>query len=1337
MRRYSYPLLMIAVISCLLILGATEALAGITLDGSFGTKGALTGPNYSIPASVGQQSGSNLFHSFGIFNLTSAESATFTGPVSIQNIISRVTGGQSSSIDGKISSTINGANLYFINPAGIVFGPNATLDVSGSFHASTADYIKLSDSGRFDAATPTNSVLTTAAPSAFGFLGDPPKGITVNGSSLQVNSGSALSFVGGKLNFNGASIYAPSGTISLISAASSGETTLSNSGWDVSSFGKLGNISATNNSLIDTSGGGGIVYIRGGQFVLDNSSVRSRATGNISGGLIDINVRDEIDVINDASVSGSTYSDGNASDISINSDSFNLTSGGYIAASSSGSGKGGSIRLNARKFVISGGGSIIDNAYSSGQGGNVTISSKDSISISDDSSGIFAQSQGSGSAGTISVNAGKLLMAGGGSIDSSAYSSGSGGNISIETNNLSVTDGGNIHTGTDAGSIGNSGDLSIKSSDSISISGCYTDGSNTYVSNISSNTWGAGRGGRISIETGKLSIAVGGAIQAVTASVNSGNSGDISIKADDSVSISGCYTNGSNVYVSNISTNTWGAGRGGRMSIQTGNLSIADGGVISTVAVSGSSGDVGDISIKATDTVSISGYYTNGSDLYSSVINSNTFGTGRSGNISIETGKMFITDGGSIEAGASSTSGDSGNISIKASDTISISGCIVNGSSIYRSALSTDTWGRGNGGSISVETGKLSITDGGSIEAGAATGSSGNAGDINIKAIDSISISGVSANGSDVNRSFIGSNTFGKGKGGSISIDTGVLSLTNGGAVEAGAASGSSGSAGDINIKAADSISIGGYYSNGTDSIKSSSIYADTYGSGNAGSIIIDTSKMSLYDLGEISTSARAGSEGNGGNISIKATDSISVTGHYNIRGNDYNSGIFSDTFSTGSAGDISIETAKLSLSDLGTINTSAREGSIGNGGSISIKARDSISISGYYNTSGSGIFSETDGTGSAGDISIETVKLSLSDVGTISTSAREGSAGNSGNISIKASDAISISGHYDSGTGVYSSGIFSNTYGKGNAGSISIETAKLSIANSGTISTSVWEGSEGNGGSISIKAIDSISVSGHYDIGDTHHTSGIFSETGSKGRAGSITVESGSISLYDEGRISTSTSGTGAGGEIEVNVKQIKLDSGSSIASESTGTGVAGSITIKAGNAIKITESSITTATADADGGNISVDPQLMDIRNSSITATVRGGTGNGGNIVLNSEQVVLEGSRIIANADKGNGGSIDIKSNVFIKTSDSTVSASSNFGLQGTVEISAPLVDLSGNLTALPAAFIDTGALFPKPCAQREEDMSSFVVKGKDGAPPQPDAPLGNRFCPGDTGR
>ncbi|MBF0564492.1 MAG: filamentous hemagglutinin N-terminal domain-containing protein [Nitrospirae bacterium] len=143
----------------------------VTLDGTLGTSGSVNGPNYNIGSSLGQLTGSNLFFSFGTFNIMANESATFSGPASVTNVISRITGGSASTIDGKLSCTISGANFFLINPYGIVFGKDAALDVKGSFYATTANYILLGDGGRFDASKPENSVLTVAPPpSAFGFL---------------------------------------------------------------------------------------------------------------------------------------------------------------------------------------------------------------------------------------------------------------------------------------------------------------------------------------------------------------------------------------------------------------------------------------------------------------------------------------------------------------------------------------------------------------------------------------------------------------------------------------------------------------------------------------------------------------------------------------------------------------------------------------------------------------------------------------------------------------------------------------------------------------------------------------------------------------------------------------------------------------------------------------------------------------------------------------------------------------------------------------------------------------------------------------------------------------
>src|SRR5689334_9576933 len=122
-------------------LAAGAAAAEVSTDGTLGRKVTLRGRNVTVGADLGQIRGKNLFQSFERFDVPSKGRATFTGPAGLESVIARVTGGKTSSIDGTLASRVPGADLYFVNPSGIVFGPHARLDVPGSFHASTADEI--------------------------------------------------------------------------------------------------------------------------------------------------------------------------------------------------------------------------------------------------------------------------------------------------------------------------------------------------------------------------------------------------------------------------------------------------------------------------------------------------------------------------------------------------------------------------------------------------------------------------------------------------------------------------------------------------------------------------------------------------------------------------------------------------------------------------------------------------------------------------------------------------------------------------------------------------------------------------------------------------------------------------------------------------------------------------------------------------------------------------------------------------------------------------------------------------------------------------------------------
>ena len=264
--------------------------AQIKTDASLGQSAkTLTGPNFAITSDLGKQVGGNLFHSFSTFNLVKGDVATFSGLSTVSNIISRVTGGQTSNIDGTLKSAITGANLYFLNPAGVIFGPSSSVDITGSFHVTTADYLKLGTDGRFDAANPANSTLTISPPSAFGFISTKPAAITVNGAGsdyayrtyglngLYVKPGKELSIIGGDISLNSGILdqqtapfflVARGGRLNMASVASSGEVAIEDNNLAMNGFTHLGNITLSDGGKIDLnpksfSGPSGNLYVRG------------------------------------------------------------------------------------------------------------------------------------------------------------------------------------------------------------------------------------------------------------------------------------------------------------------------------------------------------------------------------------------------------------------------------------------------------------------------------------------------------------------------------------------------------------------------------------------------------------------------------------------------------------------------------------------------------------------------------------------------------------------------------------------------------------------------------------------------------------------------------------------------------------------------------------------------------------------------------------------------------------------------------------------------------------------------------------------------------------------
>ena len=197
----------------------------ITVDGRFSPAQTRVGPSYAITANLGKQVGGNLFHSFGQFGLVKGDTAAFSGPATVNNVIGRVTGGNPSSINGDHPIHHRRGQPLPDQPERHGLRANATVDVKGSFHASTADYVEDSDGVRFQATNhPDDSKLTAAPPAAFGFLTATPSKITVDGSGLGVMQGQTLGLVAGPVSIsNGATLSAPAGTIHVTSVAGTGE----------------------------------------------------------------------------------------------------------------------------------------------------------------------------------------------------------------------------------------------------------------------------------------------------------------------------------------------------------------------------------------------------------------------------------------------------------------------------------------------------------------------------------------------------------------------------------------------------------------------------------------------------------------------------------------------------------------------------------------------------------------------------------------------------------------------------------------------------------------------------------------------------------------------------------------------------------------------------------------------------------------------------------------------------------------------------------------------------------------------------------------------------------
>lgn len=834
----------------------------------------------------GTSAGSNLFHSFTEFSVPTGGTAYFNQGNSIQNIFTRITGSNPSHIDGILQAN-GSANLFLLNPHGIIFGANAQLNIGGSFFASAGDRIQFSDRTEFHANPGDNPpLLTVTAPIGLQ-LGSNPGNIALTDARLEVTTGQTLALVGENLAISGAQLRAPSGTIDLTAE----------------------NIALSAGALLDVSGeAGGQIRIGSRDLTLtDESRILADTLGNGTGRGIEITT-ERLNLSDRALISASTFGSGPGGELTIQAtdavvmtgdNSFNETLdrlfnkeitrpedvGNGIFSITFGTGNGGSLTLNTPSLEMTEAAFISTATFGDGKGGNMTVNSGRVHLVESE---LFADNLGSGDAGNVTLNAQTLKLENGAAIAASTFGSGIGGTITLTVSD-SIEAG-----GTSFGDRFNSGIFAS----------AYVDATQPA--------------GNIQIQTGRFHLRDGAQIVATTFAAVPG--GIVTITASE-IEISGSSANGQ--YLSSIKTQAQSEGPAGSLTLNTRSLIVRDGGLISTSTEG--TGDGGNLTIQATDFVELIG--TGTFNLTQAVVEGEfdpdqvqdglftvSSGSGNAGNLTLQTGRLSLRNSAHIATGTL-TQGSGGTLTIRASDRVDLQGAY----------LLTGTGGSGPAGDIFIDTGNLRLQDGSQIIASTlATGSGGN---IRVNASESVQLQ---------NESSMISTSQGSGSAGYVLIQTGQLSLQNESIVSTFAAG--EGNAGFLGIAASESVELQG----------NSSLETATEGIGDAGFLQIETRSLTL-DNSDITVSAQGTGEagnlniatdrlslnngflwgiaasGRGGNVQLEVNEFLTLRER---------SGISAEALGTGDGGNVAVATDAIALLENSRIRANAVEGM---GGQIQI----------------------------------------------------------------------------------------------------------------------------------------------------------------------------------------------------------------------------------------------------------------------------------------------------------------------------------------------------------------------------------------------------------------
>jgi filamentous hemagglutinin family protein len=640
----------------------------------------------------GARRGQNLFHSFREFNIGSGREAYFVAPdLAVQNIFARVTGVSRSEILGVLGTTanVNGnfrvspANLFLLNPNGILFGPNARLNLGASFTATTASGVRFRAVGNFDTIAPQSPGLLTVQPSAYLFGDRPAAKIEIESNQilnpnippvrgLAVPVGEKFTLLGGDIELRGGRVNALGGRLELGAIGGNSEVLLQDSGaLTFPANGSFQDIKLTNRGAALTAwNGGGDIAIASRNLLLSGGSEIAAgifpALGSADTQAGDINAKVTNSIV--------------LEERSSLRNNVNLNS----------LGNAGNLVIETNNLTIQSG-AISSSTFGRGDAGNLSVTVQERATLD----------------GALSASTGIFSTVGLGAV-------GKGGQVLVKVGNLEMTNGAAINSGTSGQ--GNAGNLILTVRDKALLNG-KASGVGSAV-----DVGAVGRGGQVLVEVGSLEITNGANINASTS--GQGDAGNLTLTVRDKAVLAGTSPDG---FPSSVAStvNPGSVGRGGQMLVKVGSLEITNGANIN--ASTSGQGDAGSLTLTVRDKAVLAGTSPNGfSSSVSSTVNPKAVGKG--GQVLVNVGSLEITNGARVETTVGGQ-GNAGNLTITVRDKAVLAGTSPDSSPSKIASIVTPE-AVGNGGQVLVEVGSLEIINGAAIDS--STVGLGDAGDINI-----------------------------------------------------------------------------------------------------------------------------------------------------------------------------------------------------------------------------------------------------------------------------------------------------------------------------------------------------------------------------------------------------------------------------------------------------------------------------------------------------------------------------------------------------------------------------------------------------------------------------